>query len=97
MAEVGGDGGGGEVMLYVAKRLAPWTRVMGSTMAQLETLLLSYPPEQYIYGIKDNHGQGAMHEVILNGWNGKPPCVLCNTLPDGRRPFGYNAVYVNTE
>ena len=59
MVEVGSKGGGGEVLLYVAKRWAPWTRVMGSTMAQLETLLLNHPPEQYLYGIKYNHGQGA--------------------------------------
>ena len=82
VVEVGGNGGGGEVLLYVAK-LAPWTRVMVLTMAKLETLLLSHPPEQYIDGIKYNHGQGAIHEVIINGWYGGLHVSCATHYPTG--------------
>ena len=32
-------------------------------------LLLTLPPDQYDYGLQCNHGQGAIHEVVINGWN----------------------------
>ena len=62
---------------------------MRSTLAELENLLLlSHSPEQYVYGIKYNHGQGAIHEVVIIRLEQRPSSVVCNTLPDGRRRFG---------